>query len=84
MKTPMRTHYKNTDRNRVSCFFSSLEISEIEKTYATSILGKSSFSARDLKVLLQIVASKAQISPFQLETLGLPTFVHAVHQEMAQ
>lgn len=81
MQTPTRTPYKNTDRNRVFCFFSSLEISEIEQAYAASILGKSSFSARDLKVLIEIVASKAKISSFQLETLGLPTFVHNVRQE---
>lgn len=83
MTAPTRT-YPRTARAQVSCFFSSLEISETEQPYVASILGKSSFSARDLKVLLEIVASKAKISPFQLATLGLPTFVHEVHQEMAQ
>jgi hypothetical protein len=83
MTAPTRT-YPRTARAQVLNFVQSLEISDTEQAYAAEIFKKSSFSAKDLKILLEIVASKAKISPFQLATLGLPTFVHEVHQEMAQ
>lgn len=78
MTAPTRT-YPRTARAQVLNFVQSLDLTPQQTEYAAEILGKSSFSARDLKVLLEIVASKAKISPFQLATLGLPTFVHEVH-----
>lgn len=81
MQTPTRT-YPRTDRQRVLNFVQSLEISENQQPYVAEIFEKSSFSSRDLKVLLEIVASKAKISPLQLAQLGLPTFPHAVRQEV--
>lgn len=72
MKTPTRT-YPRTDRQRVLNFVQSLEISEKQQPYVAEIFKKSSFSARDLKILLQLVASKAQISSVQLAALGLPS-----------
>ena len=81
--SPTRTRYLNTDRQRVSAFINSLNLSDIEQRYSGSILEKSAFSARDLKIILQIVASKAERS-VNIDQLGLPTFVHAVHQDGAR
>jgi hypothetical protein len=80
MPTPTRT-YPGTDRQRVLNFVQSLEISENQQPYVSEIFKKSSFSARDLKILLQIVASRAQISSVQLATLGLPSLPHSVREE---
>jgi hypothetical protein len=80
MPTPTRT-YPRTDRQRVLNFVQSLEISENQQPYVAEIFKKSSFSARDLKILLQIVASRAQISSVQLATLGLPSLPHSVREE---
>ena len=84
MKTPPATRYINTDRSRILNFVQSLEITKVQEPYVTEIFKKSSFSAKDLKVLIEIVASKAQISSVQLANLGLPTIPNAVQQEMAQ
>lgn len=83
MTTPPRT-YPRTDRQRVLNFVQSLGISDTEQAYAAEIFEKSSFSARDLKVLLQIVASKPEISSVQLAALGLPSLPHSVRQEASQ
>jgi hypothetical protein len=77
-----RTRYLNTDRQRVSKFINSLDLSDIEQRYSCSILEKTSFSARDLKILLQIVASKTE-SNINIDQLGLPTFVQAAAQASA-
>lgn len=82
MKPSPKTRYTNTDRQRVLNFVQSLEISENQLPYVNAILEKSSFSSRDLRVLLEIVASKAKISSIQVETLGLPNFPNEVRQQV--
>lgn len=83
IKTSTRT-YARTDRQRVINFVLSIGISESERKHVAEIFEKSSFSARDLKVLLQIVTSKHEISQFQLAALGLPIIPSVAQQTGGQ
>ena len=94
MKTNQLTSYKNTARFEVISFIESLSPTSSEVNHLASIMQKSSFSYRDLKVFFEYLSRRAENGPIlgsSLAALGLPTLPrepvvrsNEVRQEVSQ
>ena len=74
-QTPRNT-YKNTCRTAVISFFQSLSLTAQEAEYLGPILAKPSYSNRDLKALIDLIAHRAAQRPLSgdaIAALGLPS-----------
>jgi len=94
MKTNQLTSYKNTARFDVISFIESLSPTSYETKHIASIMKKSSFSCRDLKIFFEYLSRRAEngtILASSLTALGLPTLPtepvmrsHEVRKEVTQ
>ena len=76
MQTNQLTSYKNTARFEVISFIESLSPTSYEMQHIASIMKKSSFSCRDLKVFFEYLSRRVENGPIlasSLTALGLPT-----------
>jgi hypothetical protein len=94
MQTNQLTSYKNTARFEVISFIESLSPTSYEMQHIASIMKKSSFSCRDVKIFFEYLARRAENGPLlasSLTALGLPALPrepvsrsHEVRNEVSQ
>lgn len=87
MNSPDKRTYTRTAKNNVLNFVQSLSPTPSEAPFIASIFEKSSYSNRDLVVLLQFVASRASKTALQRDSiaaLGLPTLPQTSSSAPAQ